>query len=115
MMIAAAVLTLGINVEVDLTGLIWRHLEKKGPEVVCGIKVVGYHITGAPGQQFGYAGETFTIPSEGYVEVISLPRVKDYTFDGRKLPLDGGDGAMDAFSFRWIALPALIEGGTTHE
>jgi hypothetical protein len=103
MLLLAAALTLGINVEIDLGALVNRH--QRGPEVTCGIKTVGYHFTGRPGQQFRYAGETFTIPREGFIEVISLPRVTSYgTADGRTLPLDAG-GALDAFSFRWIALP----------
>jgi hypothetical protein len=104
-MILAAVLTLGINIEIDLGRLV-RHYKQKEPVVTCGIKVVGYHISGRPGQQFGYAGETFTIPREGFVEVISLPRVKHYTVDGRKLPLEEGVSQLDSFSFRWINLPA---------
>jgi hypothetical protein len=110
-MVLAAVLTLGINIDVDLGRLIARLGNKKTttisePQVTCGIKVVGYHMTGRPGQQFGYAGETFTIPREGFIEVISLPRVHHYTVDGRKLPLEDGYSALDGFSFRWITLPA---------
>jgi hypothetical protein len=110
-MFLAAALTLGISIEVDLTRLIARLGNKKTtsitePQVTCGIKVVGYHMTGRPGQQFGYAGETFTIPREGFVEVISLPRVHHYTVAGRKLPLEDGYSALDGFSFRWITLPA---------
>jgi hypothetical protein len=110
-MLLAAILTLGINIEIDLGALI-RRQERKASEVTCGIKVVGYHFSGQPGQQFSYAGETFTIPREGYVEVISLPRVKEYAFDGRKLPLEDGVSPLDGFSFRWIALPASpVQGG----
>lgn len=110
MLLAAAVLTLGVNVQVDLAAL-FRRVEQKAPEVTCGIKVVGYHIAGRPGQKFSYAGETFTIPREGFVEVISLPRVKHYTVDGRKLPLEDGVSPLDGFSFRWITLPiSKIEG-----
>lgn len=110
MFLAAAVLTLGVNVSVDLAAL-FRRYEQKAPEVSCGIKVVGYHIAGRPGQTFGYAGETFTIPREGFVEVISLPRVKHYTVEGRKLPLEDGVSPLDGFSFRWITLPiSKIEG-----
>jgi hypothetical protein len=111
-MLLAAVLTLGINVEVDLRGLMDLLQRKQtttttaAPNVTCGIKVVGYHIAGQPGQMFGYAGETFEIPREGFVEVISLPRVKHYTVDGRKLPLEDGYSQLDGFSFRWITLPA---------
>ena len=112
----AAVLAVGLSVEIDLIGL-FRHYQKRpGPVPVCGIKVVGYHITGRPGQQFGYARETFTIPVEGYVEVIALPTVKHYQFDGRRLPLDEDTGPLDPFSFRWITLPASpAKGGTSHE
>jgi len=114
-MILAAVLTLGINIEIDLGALV-RHYKTKAPAVTCGIKVVGYHISGRPGQQFGYAGETFTIPREGFVEVISLPRVKHYTVDGRKLPLEDGVSQLDGFSFRWINLPASpAQGGFENE
>ena len=115
MVLTAAVLALGLNIELDL-GALFKHYQKvPGSDAVCGIKVVGYHIAGKPGQQFRYARETFEIPAEGYVEVIALPRVKHFTFEGRKLALDGGNGAMDAFSFRWIDLPASTEGASTHE
>lgn len=113
MIILAAALTLGINIEIDLGALVRRHEQQKSPEVTCGIKTVGYHIAGTPGQQFRYAGESFTIPREGFIEVISLPRVTTYSVAGRELPLDA-DGALDGFSFRWITLPASspIKGGT---
>ena len=112
MIIAAAVLTLGINLEIDLTALI-RRQERRTPEVTCGIKVVGYHFAGKPGQQFRYAGETFTIPSEGFVEVISLPRVTTYVADGRTLPLEDGVSPLDGFSFRWITLATATPKGET--
>lgn len=115
MLLAAAVLTLGVNIQVDLAAL-FRRYEPKVPEATCGIKVVGYHIAGRTGQKFGYAGESFTIPREGFIEVISLPRVKHYTVDGRKLPLEDGISPLDGFSFRWITLPiSRIEGGDIHE
>ena len=100
-MLLAVVLTLGVSLQtVDLGPLVRQY------EATCGIKVVGYHLAGRPGQQFAYAGETFTIPAEGFIEVIALPRVKHYLFEGRKLPLEDGVSPLDAFSFRWITLPA---------
>ncbi|MGZ5431951.1 MAG: hypothetical protein ACXW31_00935 [Thermoanaerobaculia bacterium] len=111
MLLAAAILTLGVSIEIDLRALIDLAQRKQqrtsitGPKVTCGIKVVGYHIAGRPGQQFEYAGETFTIPREGFIEVISLPRVHHYSVDGRKLPLEDGVSPLDGFSFRWITLP----------
>lgn len=110
MIILAAALTLGINLEIDLGALVRRH-DQKSPEVTCGIKVVGYHFTGTPGQQFRYAGETFTIPREGFVEVISLPRVNSYAFAGKDRQLEDGVSPLDGFSFRWISLPSTGEQG----
>lgn len=114
MIVLAAVLTLGINLEIDLASLVNRRQADRttnGPKVTCGIKVVGYHFTGRPGQQFDYAGETFTVPMEGFVEVISLPKVKTYAAAGQTLPLENG-GGLDGFSFRWIDLPtAAMQGG----
>ena len=110
MMIAAVALTLGISLEIDLTALI-RRQERRAPEVTCGIKVVGYHFAGKPGQQFRYAGESFTIPREGFVEVISLPRVTTFVADGRTLPLEDGVSPLDGFSFRWITLPTSTPKG----
>jgi hypothetical protein len=113
MFIMAAALTLGINLEIDLTALIKRQ-ERRAPTVTCGIKVVGYHFAGEPGQQVRYAGETFTIPAEGFVEVISLPRVTTYVANGRTLPLEDGVSPLDGFSFRWINLPASPSKGEVH-
>lgn len=103
MLVLAAALTLGINLEIDLSALV-RHHQVREPKVTCGISTVGYHFSGAPGQQFDYAGETFTIPASGYVEVISLPKLTTYSVSGSAFPLENG-GPLDAFSFRWIALP----------
>ena len=104
MLFAAAVLTLSI--EIDLSGLLRRYSPDSPAGITCGIKVVGYRIIGRPGQKFGYERETFTIPAEGFVEVVALPRVKHYTFAGRKHQLEDAAGPLDPFSFRWINLPA---------
>jgi len=106
MIVLAAVLTLGINIEIDLGALISRQNRRAAPSVTCGIKTVGYRISGDPGREFQYAGEQFTMPAEGYIEVISLPKVKTYTVDGRAVQLEDGVSPLDAFSFRWLTLPA---------
>jgi len=115
MFVVAAALTLGINLEIDLGRLLNHYETRKDPAVTCGIKVVGYRIAGRPGQKFGYARQTFTIPREGFVEVIALPRVTHYTVGNRKLPLEDGVSPLDGFSFRWITLPAspVEEGGNS--
>lgn len=108
MIILAAALTLGINLEIDLGSLVNRQKVQTASVAgaTCNIKVVGYHFRGRPGQQFRYAKQTFTIPAEGYVEVIALPKLTTYVAEGQTLPLDNGD-PMDAFSLRWITLPAV--------
>jgi hypothetical protein len=111
MIILAAALTLGINLEIDLGALVRRHDQRATPKVTCGIKTVGYRFSGQPGQQVGYAGETFTIPVEGFVEVISLPKLATYSVDGRVLPLEDGISPLDGFSFRWITLPTSTPKG----
>lgn len=116
-MLLAAVFAVGLNsIEIDLGALIKHYRRVPGTNVVCGIKVVGYHIAGKPGQQFRYARQNFTIPPAGYVQVIAKPRLAHYEFEGRKLPLDDGRDALDQFSFRWITLPAeAANGGATGE
>lgn len=104
MIILAAVLTLGIQYDVDLTSIAIRYDRRKVTGLTCGIKVVGYRFNGQPGQQVKYAGETFTIPRAGFIEVISLPRVKTFVVDGETRPLEDGVSPLDGFSFRWIDL-----------
>ncbi len=118
MIILAAALTLGINIEIDLASLVRGQERRAAPTATCNIKTVGYRFAGRPGQQLRYAGETLTIPREGFVEVISLPKVKTYVLaDGRTMPLEDGVSALDGFSFRWINLPvtASVPGAMTQE
>jgi hypothetical protein len=103
MLILAAALTLGINIELDLGALI-RHHDRPVPKVTCGIKTVGYRFMGKPGQQFRYAGDTWTVPNEGWIELIADARRTTYSFDGRTLPLEVWP--LDPFSFRRVPLPA---------
>lgn len=102
----AAVLTLGINFEVNLGALVQRQRQKT-PTATCGIKVVGYHFSGAVGQSFRYGGESYTIPAEGFVDLISLPRVNNFAIEGRTLPF--GEGPLDPFSFRSVPLPSMAQ------
>jgi hypothetical protein len=109
MIVLAAALTMAINIEIDLTALVARY-NRPLPGVTCGIKTVGYRFRGTPGRQVKYAGRTFTLPREGFIEVISLKRVTTYSVDGRTLPLEDGVSPLDGFSFRWIDLPTSIKG-----
>jgi hypothetical protein len=104
MLTLALALTLGINVELDLGALI-RHHDQPAPSVTCGIKTVGYRFSGQPGQKFRYAGETWTVPTDGYIELIADARRTTYSYEGRSLPLEVWP--MDQFSFRRVPLPSL--------
>ncbi|HKR62959.1 MAG TPA: hypothetical protein VJZ00_04440 [Thermoanaerobaculia bacterium] len=102
MLILAVALTASINIELDLGTLI-KHSAPKSPDVTCGISTVGYRFTGKPGQRFRYAGDTYLVPSEGWVELIADKRRTTYSFDGRTLPLDVWP--KNQFGFREIPLP----------
>lgn len=105
MLILAAALTLGINVELDLRALV-RHHDRRSPKVTCGIRTVGYRFMGQPGQQFRYAGDTWTVPADGYIELIADARRTTYSYEGRTLPLEVWP--LDQFSFRRVPLPQTM-------
>ncbi len=101
MLILAAVLTASINL--DLTTLIKRTQQ---PAVTCGIVTVGYRFRGTPGQTFRYAGDSYEIPEEGWVELIADRRRTTYTVKGRSISLEGSP--RDPFGFRDVSLPTPV-------
>ena len=103
MILLAAVLTASINIDIDLTDLIRRHTEKQ-PKVTCGISTVGYRFVGKPGQEFRYAGDTYQVPSEGFVELIADKHRTSYTYSGKTLELDSWP--KNQFGFREVSLPS---------
>lgn len=110
MILLAAVLTASMTVDLDLTALIKRS-QVKEPTVTCGIVTVGYRFRGKPGQEFRYAGDTYEVPEEGWVELIADKRRTTYAINGRSLPLDVWP--RDPFGFREIPLPSPT--ATNHE
>lgn len=105
MVLLAAMLSASINVEIDLRALVGRaNKVQNNPAVTCGISTVGYRFTGTPGQQFRYAGETWTVPAEGSIELIAHPRRTTYAVGGRSLPLEVWP--RDQFGFRDVPLPS---------
>ena len=109
MLILATILTASISVELDLGALLHRNAAKE-PTVTCGISTVGYRFTGKPGQEFRYAGDTYQVPSEGWVELIADKRRTTYSIDGRSLPLEVWP--KNQFGFREVPLPptATLQG-----
>jgi hypothetical protein len=108
MILAALALTLNLDVVATRGGVI----TVQEPKPVCGIRVIGYHFYGKPGQQFRYARETWTIPREGSIELIASKRHKYYELDGQRIPV-ADDGPMSQFSFRIVALPQPEPVGST--
>jgi len=103
MILLATILTASISVELDLGALLRRNTVKE-PTVTCGISTVGYRFTGRPGQEFRYAGDTYQVPSEGWVELIADKRRTTYSVEGRSLPLEVWP--KNQFGFREVPLPS---------
>lgn len=99
----AAVLTASVNVNIDLSRIVRK--AEATPAVTCNITTVGYRFRGRPGQEFRYAGDTYTVPAEGWVELIADRRRTTYAIDGRTLPLDVWP--RDQFGFRDIPMPGV--------
>lgn len=102
-LVLAAVLTASMNIDLDLGALI-RRTQVKEPTVTCGIVTVGYRFRGQAGQSFRYAGDSYEIPEEGWVELIADRRRTTYAINGHSLPLDVWP--RDPFGFRDIPLPS---------
>ena len=105
LLLAAAVFTASMNVDLDLSVLIKRQ-QVKEPKVTCGIVTVGYRFRGKPGQVFSYAGDKYEIPAEGWVELIADSRRTTYAVAGKSLPLEVWP--RDPFGFRDVPLPAPV-------
>jgi hypothetical protein len=101
MLLAAAVLTASISVDIDLSGLIRR--ANQAPKATCNITTVGYRFRGRPGQEFRYAGDTYRIPAEGWVELIADRRRTTFAVGTQTFPIV--ETPRDPFGFRDVALP----------
>ena len=105
LVLAALALTASINVDLNFASLLKRS-QAKDPAVTCNIVTVGYRFRGKPGQEFRYAGDSYEIPKEGWVELIADKRRTTYAINGRSLPLDVWP--RDPFGFRDIPLPSPV-------
>jgi len=102
MILAAAALTAAISLEIDLGALINAH-RVKSPTVTCGIRTVGYRFAGKPGQTFRYAGDSYTIPEEGWIELIADRRKTTYRINNQTVSLESAP--LNQFSFGEVELP----------
>ncbi|HEY0156268.1 MAG TPA: hypothetical protein VGF28_03160 [Thermoanaerobaculia bacterium] len=102
MFLLAAALTASISIDIDLSGLI-RRANQAEPKATCNIVTVGYRFRGRPGQEFRYAGDTYQIPAEGWVELIADRRRTTFAMNGETFPI--ADSPRDPFGFRDVTLP----------
>ena len=103
MLIAAVTLTAAISLEIDLGALIQSNRDR-GPRVSCGIRTVGYRFEGEPGQKFRYAGDEYTIPEEGWVELLADRRKTTYLVNKQNIALE--NLSLNQFGFGVVTLPA---------
>ena len=104
MFLAAMALTAAISIDIDLTSLV-RGARRAEPTATCNIKTVGWRFHGQPGQAFRYAGDTYHIPAQGWIELIADRRRNSYALDKKTLSLSE-ESPRDPFGFRDVTLPA---------
>lgn len=107
MLLAAASLTAAIYLEIDLGSLFKAQQQNPDAKVTCGIRTVGYRFWGKPGQTFQYAGDRYTIPEEGWIELIADRRKTTYRVHNQSLPLE--NLPLNQFGFGEVTLPAEKE------
>lgn len=94
----------GFVVELDLGPLLARTVGRFRHRNDCNIAIVGYRFRGEPGQQFVYAGETFTVDRDGAIELIADRRRTTFTLTrgGQQIEIES---ASDQFGFQEATLP----------
>ena len=111
MIIAAAILTAAISIDLDLPTL-RPQARPDSVTATCNIKTVAYRFRGEAGQKFRYAGDPYAIPAEGVIELLASPRHTTYTLAGSTVAIDGP--AADEFGIRDVQLrDALSRNGAT--
>src|SRR5687767_5207811 len=99
-MIVAAMILMGIQLDLDLTPLLRNAERVQG--LKCGISIVGYRFVGPPRHEFRYAGDTYVIPEEGWIELIADRGNDMYTVNGVRIRIE--TGLVDQFGFRTVEI-----------
>ena len=100
MMIPAALLAIHLTFDLGPKGA--SH-SNRPPVVTCHKGAVSYKFVGTPGTTFMYAGDSYTIPIEGWIELVADAHASDYVLAGNRLPVDVGP--MDEFGARTVNVP----------
>ncbi len=93
-----------MTIKIDLIGLIQKryHPAPQVKSLTCHIDTVSYRFVGEPGTEFHYDGDTYRVPQNGSIELVST-RAQNYEVNGRTLPLNLWP--KDNFGMRTIPLP----------
>jgi hypothetical protein len=75
------------------------------PTTTCHIRVVSHKFVGAPATVFSYAGDQYSIPPTGWIELIAEKGADTYEFNGRALPLN--IFPLDDFGTETISVPRM--------
>ncbi len=73
-------------------------------KVTCHIKTVSYKFVGQPGFTFLYAGEQYSVPASGWIELLAVGGPAVYRVGARELPLEVWP--KDEFGTRTVPLPS---------
>jgi len=90
------------------------HHAPVAPKVTCHTGTVSYRFVGTPGATFSYAGAKYSVPSSGWIELLSDRSDTAYlAANGRTLPLEVWP--IDAFGTRTVPVqpPATATDSTT--
>jgi hypothetical protein len=93
-----------MTIKIDLIGLIQKryHPAPQVKSLTCHIDTVSYRFVGEPGTEFHYDGDSYRVPQNGSIELVST-RAQNYEVNGRTLPLNLWP--KDNFGMRTIPLP----------
>ena len=69
-------------------GALFGNAQPASPTTTCHIRVVSHKFVGAPATVFEYAGDQYSIPASGWIELISEKGADTYKYNGRVLPLN---------------------------
>lgn len=78
-------------------------LRAAAPLVTCEHQTVSYRFVGHVGDQFTYAGDQYTVPARGWIEITRSPGVHVYVaVDGGTFAID--EWPIDEFGTRHVAV-----------
>jgi hypothetical protein len=91
-----------LAIKLNLAALL-GHSAVQEPKTKCHIQTVSYKFVGEPGTAFLYAGERYSVPASGWIELLASGGPAVYTIANRELQLDVWP--RDEFGTRTVPMP----------